>query len=268
MEVLRLNSSGDSVAKLQGLLNKWGYDLAASGVFDDRTDRAVRQMQSDLDLVVDGVVGSKSWAILQDERAMVLHPLRITEESYVEVAGFLDVDVAAVKAVKSVETGSRGRGFFALGKPAILFEGHIFWRELEKIGLLPSDYLAENSDILYSKWSREHYVGGVGEYGRLDRAIAIHHAAALSSASWGLFQIMGFNYAPCGCSNVEEFVDKMKRDESTQLDLFARFIKSNSLDRYLRERNWAEFARRYNGASYAQNSYDQKLFEAYQRYSL
>ena len=31
----------------------------------------------------------------------------------------------------------------------------------------------------------------------------------------------------------------------------------------LQNKNWAEFARRYNGPAYAQNRYDEKLAEAY-----
>ncbi|MFI3261986.1 MAG: N-acetylmuramidase family protein, partial [Rikenellaceae bacterium] len=158
------------------------------------------------------------------------------------------------------------RGFLEVEKPVILFEGHIFWQQLQKAGLSPDDYVKGNEDILYPKWNRNHYVGGKKEYDRLNRAISINRSAALASASWGLFQIMGFNYASCGCSGVEEFVDKMKSNEGAQLDIFARFIKSNSMDKYLKDLNWSEFARRYNGPSYAQNQYDKKLNDAYQRY--
>ena len=33
---------------------------------------------------------------------------------------------------------------------------------------------------------------------------------------------------------------------------------------WLRERNWAKFARAYNGPGYAQNQYDVKLKQAYE----
>ncbi len=261
MEILRLNSQGESVVKLQELLNKWGYSVDVNGAFDDVTNLAVLQMQDDRKLTADGVVGSKTWAILQDALELQLNSLGVKEQDYVNVANFLGVDVAAVKAVKSVESGY-GRGFIDIEQPVILFEGHIFWQQLEKAGLSPDDYVAGNEDILYEKWNREHYVGGAKEYARLSRAIAIHPTAALASASWGLFQIMGFNYVSCGCRGVEEFVEKMKSNEGAQLEIFAQFIKSNSLDKYLKELNWSEFARRYNGPSYAQHRYDEKLYEA------
>ena len=53
----------------------------------------------------------------------------LTENDFQRVADWLGVEMAVVKAVQTVETGGRG-GFVAPGRPAILFEGHIFWREL------------------------------------------------------------------------------------------------------------------------------------------
>lgn len=37
--------------------------------------------------------------------------------------------------------------FFAPGKPAILFEGHIFWSQLKKQGIDPSLIVKGNEDI-------------------------------------------------------------------------------------------------------------------------
>ena len=104
------------------------------------------------------------------------------------------------------------------------------------------------------------------EYERLERARAIHREAADSSASWGLAQIMGFNHAVCGCRSVEEFVGMMSESEGKQLELFVRFIEGNKGDKYLRALAWKEFARHYNGPSYAQNQYDKRLAAAYEKY--
>ena len=65
----------------------------------------------------------------------------------------------------------------------LCIEGHIFWNELKKRGKNPEDYTTYNEDILYPKWSKEHYKGGIKEYERLERAIAIDEEAAISSAS-------------------------------------------------------------------------------------
>lgn len=180
-------------------------------------------------------------------------------------ADLLHVEVAAIKAVLEVETGNKG-GFLAVGKPTILFEGHIFWSQLKKRGIDPAKYQKGNEDILYPSWTTKYYKGGLDEYDRLERARAIHGEAADSSASWGLAQIMGFNYAVCGSKTVAEFVEEMTKGEGNQLNLFVRFLQGNKWDVYLRNLDWKEFARHYNGSEYAKNQYDKKLEKAYQRY--
>lgn len=192
---------------------------------------------------------------------------RLTDEDFTQVAGLLGCEPAALKAVQQVETGGRG-GFFSPGRPAILFEGHIFWTQLKKRGSNPEDYVKGNENILYPKWEKGHYKGGIGEYDRLEQARKINREAADASASWGMFQIMGFNYAACGEESIESFVCSMCESEFKQLLLTANFIKKNSqMLQALQARDWAVFAKCYNGPAYAQNRYDVKLEAAYQKYS-
>lgn len=193
---------------------------------------------------------------------------RLIDEDFTQVAELLGCEPAALKAVQQVETGGRG-GFFSPGRPAILFEGHIFWTQLKKRGSNPEDYVKGNENILYPKWEKGHYKGGIGEYDRLEQARKINREAADASASWGMFQIMGFNYAACGEESIESFVRSMCESEFKQLLLTANFIKKNSqMLQALQARDWAVFAKYYNGPAYAQNRYDVKLEAAYQKYSL
>lgn len=193
---------------------------------------------------------------------------RLTDEEFTQIAELLGCEPAALKAVQQVETGGRG-GFFSPGRPAILFEGHIFWTQLKKRGSNPEDYVKGNENILYPKWEKGHYKGGIGEYDRLEQARKINREAADASASWGMFQIMGFNYAACGEESIESFVRSMCESEFKQLLLTANFIKKNSqMLQALQARDWAVFAKCYNGPAYAQNRYDVKLEAAYQKYSL
>ncbi len=62
------------------------------------------------------------------------------------------------------------------------------------------------STIFFPKWDKSKYLGGVHEYKRLELAKEIDGECALKSASWGMFQIMGFNHRLCGCKDVFEFV--------------------------------------------------------------
>ena len=193
---------------------------------------------------------------------------RLIDEDFTQVAELLGCEPAALKAVQQVETGGRG-GFFSPGRPAILLEGHIFWTQLKKRGSNPEDYVKGNENILYPKWEKGHYKGGIGEYDRLEQARKINREAADASASWGMFQIMGFNYAACGEESIESFVRSMCESEFKQLLLTANFIKKNSqMLQALQARDWAVFAKCYNGPAYAQNRYDVKLEAAYQKYSL
>jgi hypothetical protein len=265
METIKKEATGSDVVLLQQLLNKWGYKVDETGIFDEQTDIIVRDFQRKNKLDVDGIVGKFTWGKLEDENARQKATLKLTEDDFIRCAAILGVEVAAVKAVQEVETGGRG-GFFAPGYPAILFEGHIFWSQLKKNGVNPENCVNGNEDILYQKWTKSHYKSGMAEYERLKRALAINEKAAYCSASWGLFQIMGFNYEVCGCKSVKEFVEKMSASEGYQLELFTAFLKSNGWDKYLRTLNWAEFARHYNGPQYAANKYDEKLRRAYLKY--
>lgn len=56
---------------------------------------------------------------------------RLTDDDFNQISQMLACESAALKAVQQVETGGKG-GFVAPGKPAILFEGHIFWSQLHK----------------------------------------------------------------------------------------------------------------------------------------
>ena len=111
----------------------------------------------------------------------------LTENDFQRVADLLGIEVAVVKAVQAVETGGHG-GFVAPGRPMILFEGHIFWRELKKRGLDPDRYVAGNENILYPKWEKGHYYGGMKEYERLEKAREIHKEAA-DASFMGMFRL-------------------------------------------------------------------------------
>jgi hypothetical protein len=88
--------------------------------------------------------------------------------------------------------------------------------------------------------------------------------AALRSASWGKFQIMGDNFKACGFTNVASFVDAMLEGERRHLAAFVSFIGADGrLKTALQKREWATFARIYNGPKYADNAYDTKMADAY-----
>jgi peptidoglycan hydrolase-like protein with peptidoglycan-binding domain len=62
---VKKGSSGDAVRLAQQLLTDYGYEPGpVDGAFGTKTEKAVKQFQTDFGLTVDGIVGPKSWAML------------------------------------------------------------------------------------------------------------------------------------------------------------------------------------------------------------
>ena len=181
---------------------------------------------------------------------------RLDDKAIEAAAKSLGCAVAAVRAVIAVESSG---GFLPDGRPKILFERHYFCR------LTKGAYDAKHPGISNKKFGG--YKGGAAEYARLEEAIGLNRDAALRSASWGAFQIMGDNCKLAGFKNVEDYVAAMVAGEAGQLDAFVNFVKSTNLDDELRRGDWAGFARGYNGPAYAVNKYDKKLAAAYEFHS-
>lgn len=153
-------------------------------------------------------------------------------------------------AVLAVETS--GCGFLADRRPKILFERHIFHR------LTGGQYDADDPDVS-APTSGGYGAGGANQYFRLQAAISLDREAALKSASWGLGQIMGENFADAGFSDVEAMVDAFITSEDAQLQGMANFVVKSGMAKALAGKQWATFARLYNGPNYAANNYDGNL---------
>lgn len=189
---------------------------------------------------------------------------KLTDIQLAMAARSAGIEPAALKAFSIVE--SAGEGFLPDGRPKILFEGHIFYKQLVIAGITPSKYLKGNGDILYEVWDKTKYKGGTGEYDRLQKAIEIHKTAALKSASWGMFQIMGFNHGLCDYPTVHEFVTAMYVSEEEHLKAAIKLLESMKIKEYLNQKNWKMVAAKYNGPQYSANLYDIRLQKAYMQY--
>jgi len=108
------------------------------------------------------------------------------------------------------------------------------------------------------------YLGGAAEHVRLAKAVAIDRECALQSASWGLFQIMGFHWKALGYASVQAFINDQYASEGKQLGTFVKFVQINpGMLAALRAKDWAKFAKLYNGPEYIKNNYHTKLALAY-----
>ncbi len=192
---------------------------------------------------------------------------KLTEADFKNAALWLDVPVAAVKAFEEVE--SRGEGFLPDGHPVILFERHIMYRRTKaKYGFTRADALVKQYPDLINPKAGE-YGKTSAQPGRLDRAAKlIDRECAIESASWGLFQIMGFHWQALGYPTLQAFVNAMYHNEADQLEAFVRFIKINpNIHKALKAQDWAKVAGGYNGPNFSINSYDTKLAAAYQKHA-
>ena len=184
------------------------------------------------------------------------NPAPLTREDFARAADALGCSAAAVRAVVEVE--SKG-GFLPDARPRILFERHKF------------------SAFTHGRWDADHlaisnptpggYLGGAREYDRLGQAIALDREAALKSASWGAFQLMGFNHALAGYPDVVSFVAAMVSGHAAQLDAFVTFAKASGLAAALAAQDWPAFARGYNGPAYTRFAYDEKIAAACARFA-
>ena len=273
MITLKYRANAPEVYTLCELLHKLGYPIKISNSFTLEIDAAVKDFQKKNNLVVDGIVGMKSWQILFDQSSKIfdINDLFLSEKDLIDFSKKYNLELASVKAVNEVE--SSGKGFLVNGKPKILFEGHVFWQQLKNRGINPESLLnSNNKDVLYKKWTKAFYQGGVKEYDRLNKAIAIKNdpkvkEAALASASWGCFQIMGYHAISLGYASVQVFVDKMYLHEREHLNAFGKFLEVNKIITYLQNKNWPKVAEKYNGPDYRVNKYDEKLKKAYEKYS-
>lgn len=175
------------------------------------------------------------------------------------IANELACDPNYVLAVADVESG--GRSDLPDGRPLILFEAHWFSK------FTNHKYDGAHPHISSPNWNKALYKGGVAEYDRLADADALNHVAAYKSASWGLFQIMGFNFGQCGFADVDTFVNFLKGSDDNDMTAFIRYVKADPrLLKAMREKRSKMFAEIYNGPGQIEY-YGQKIDAALAAYA-
>ncbi len=181
------------------------------------------------------------------------------------IAERIGLEPAALLAIAEVE--SAGKAFANVGgrrEPLIRFEGHYFDRRLpadkrtaaRAAGLAdPKAGAVKNPASQAARWAM------------LAKAAAIDHKAAHESVSWGLGQVMGAHWEWLGYASVDALVSEARAGAGGQVALMARYIEKAGLAGAIRRRDWAAFARGYNGPDYKRHGYDRKIASAYVRYS-
>lgn len=259
--LLRLNDRGDAVKDLQAKLG-----LKADGHFGPMTQTAVIAFQKKNGLTADGVVGPATFAKLGIKEEVVTSARKLTQQDFINAGKMLGCHPGMIEALALKETN--GAAFLSDGRPKILFERHQFYKRLSivrKAGQTAASMLAirdqavkNDSDICSA--TRGGYKGGAAEFDRLARAQKYSDTAALEAASWGQFQIMGFNAVAMGYPTVQEFVRLMYQGIDQHLIALCKFILATPKAlKGIREQNFAMLAGAYNGPAYHENKYDTDL---------
>jgi hypothetical protein len=169
----------------------------------------------------------------------------ITQQDLIDAAKDLGIEPEVMMAIARQE--SHGGGFFKDGKPKILFERHKMYTHLKAEGHDPVALAKKHPDIVNPKQ------GGYGkesiQYDKLERARALDEEAALMSASWGRFQIMGENYRDL-YRTPQDMEKAMRASEKQQLAFFVAFLRKKAggkLLKALKNREWETVAFYYNG---------------------
>lgn len=178
----------------------------------------------------------------------------LTQRTLDEAGAIVGIPNAAMWAVIQVE--SSGAGYQPDRRPKILFERHKFHRATG------GRFDATHPGISNAK-AGGYGAGGAHQYDRLAEALALDRKAALASASWGLGQVLGSNFAVAGFTDVEDLVAKMVQSERHQLLGMFNFIESNNLGRHLKNKDWLRFALGYNGRTAEKHGYPHKLEAAF-----
>lgn len=187
----------------------------------------------------------------------VKDPSPLTRADFEAVAARLNCEWEAVAAVAEVESGPLG-GFGQDGRLIILFERHLFSRKTSSQFDQSHPHLSNRTPGGYPRSQADRWV-------QLTEAYALAPEAALESASYGRFQVLGQNYGNLGLAKASAYVAKLANSERDQLEAFEGFVRANGLIDELQRKDWAGFASRYNGPGYAANQYDTKMAQAYAR---
>ena len=185
--------------------------------------------------------------------------------AYEAAATRLGCDVDWIRAFAKVEAGPHG-GFLDDGTPVILFEPHIFHRLTD--GKHGGAYIAEAHGAKWGilsrpKWERGTYGPVEVQHLRLATAVRLDRDAALRSASWGLFQLLGDNFLTCGHATLQSFINAMYRGADAHLAGFVAFCMARpKLVKALREKDMETAFDVYNGKGWRANQYDVKFAAA------
>lgn len=162
MEIIKLGSKGDTVKKLQQLLN-----LTIDGNFGPKTDKAVKEFQTKNKIIADGIVGVKTWAVLSTidteskciDASVIYKPLPIHVTRYSRTPKYLAIHFTASSNSKPGRALNTYNTF--INRPA------------------SADFVVDDRDIVqFNPDIENYYCWAVGDKKQLSKGGAKFHGKA------------------------------------------------------------------------------------------
>lgn len=258
--VLKLDDRALPVRELQKALNEDAKaGLIVDGHFGAKTELAVKAFQVSKQLTADGIAGTATLGAL-GLSAATMDKGKLGPADYIRASERLGWNPWLVHALSLKET--KGDPWLPDGRTRILYERHQFYRRLpDKVvrdRLAVSDRDICHSTMKSSKAANriDRYVGGAGEYEFLRRAVAVNREVGFACASYGQFQVMGFNAKAMGYASASEFARQMQLDVNAHLESLVRFVLATpSVLQAGRKEDLTGVAVGYNGPEHAKNNY-------------
>ncbi len=164
-----------------------------------------------------------------------------------------------------IEVESGGRGFDEkTGKLILQYEPAVFSKATGILRSTSNQY----------KWDENKVDVQSKEWEAFNEAFKINPEEAMKATSWGLPQIMGFNYKQAGYDSVNAMLDDYKKGELNQVVSLIKFIQNSpKLYKAVLEKDYEEIAAIYNGRFHRElatrngwKPYPDKLREAEEKY--
>lgn len=167
-----------------------------------------------------------------------------------------------------INTESRGAGY-ENGRLKIRFEPHIFLRRTNNESAQDFFQLGDPYYLVHNYLKDGTFVNvhssQDSEYDAFHIAKLIDEQAAYESISMGSPQIMGFNHRALGYQSAKQMYDEFSVSEINQIiGMLAFMHQTNGLIEAMRNKDWREIARLYNGAG-AVDVYSRLIKDEYER---
>lgn len=211
MKTLKRGSKGEDVKFLQSLLF-----LKQDGIFGPLTEEGVKHFQEEHNLVVDGIVGEKTWSALtrSDVNTDIVKSVRPIKEIVLHCAATQEGKDFTVADIKRWHLG---RGFSDIGYHYVIYrDGSVnIGRNININGAHVSGYNSNTIGICY--------IGGVDKNGKAKDTRTPQQKDALFNLVEELLKI--YNLTPDKVKGHYEYPKVAKACPSFDMDVFRKELK-------------------------------------------